>query len=211
MVYEYPQNKVDSSSIVSPSAIIGEGNYIGPNCYIGPNVIIGNNNRIEGFSSIGTPPEYRGMTDDFGSVRIGDNNVIREFTTINSSVKKCTEIKNRCLLMKGSHVGHDAVIEDDVTLSCNSLVGGFSHLMKGCNIGLGVAIHQRVVIGAYCMIGMNSCVTRKSEIIPGRKYVGNPARDIGPNNYSIEKFSILDSDLQLLINDFFKKKSTLSK
>ena len=182
MSYYESKNKIDSSSIVSPSAVLGEGNYIGPNCYIGPNVVIGDNNRIEGFSSIGSPPESKGFFHDFGAVRIGSKNVIREFTTINSSVEDCTIVGDNCLLLKGSHVGHDAVLEDGVILSCNALVGGFCYLMKYCNLGLGSAIHQRVVVGSFSMIGMGSVVTKKSNAEPGGVYVGVPCKKIKEND-----------------------------
>lgn len=188
MIYDYPNNQIDSSSIISPLAIIGKGNYIGPNCYIGPNVVIGDNNRIEGFSSIGTPPESKGFFEVFGNVKIGDNNVIREFTTINSSVEDCTIVGNNCLLLKGSHVGHDAVLEDGVILSCNALVGGFCYLMRQCNLALGSIIHQRVVVGSFSMIGMGSVVTKKSNVKPGGIYVGVPCKKIKQNDLS--RFSV---------------------
>ena len=162
----------DNTNYIHPSAIIGKNvklgnnNYIGPNCLIVGNTTIGDNNHFEAFCSIGTFPEHKEFFDkkEIKGVVIGNNNVFREFVTVNAGCTQDTVISNRCWMLKGSHVGHDCYIEDDVTLSCNALVGGYSIVMQDANFGLGAICHQRSLIGAYAMLGMGTIVTKKTNI-----------------------------------------------
>lgn len=180
------ENKIHPTAVIDPMACIGTGNYIGPYSLIGPGVVVGHNNRIEGHCSIGMPAEHKDYFKSIGSVQIGDNNTIREFTTINSSTNvRTTKMGNRCVMLRGSHLSHDSQLADDVTLSCNVLVGGETIIMRGANLGLGSIVHQRQVIGAYAMLGMGTIVTKKNRIFPGIIYVGNPARTLKDNDIGL--------------------------
>lgn len=179
---------IHPTAIIHPSAEIGEGNYIGAYCVIEANVIIGNSNRLESFVSIGTPPEHRThLTGSRHGVRIGNGNTIREFVTINAGVTCETKVGDGCIFLKGAHIGHDSIVEDKVTLSCGAKIGGYSYLMQGANFGLNASCHQFSLIGAYSIIGMNSCVDKKNEIIPFKKYGGVPARYLNENTIAMQR------------------------
>ena len=85
--------------------------------------------------------------------------------------------------MKHSHIGHDAQLGDNVTLSCGAKVGGHSEIGDNTNIGLNAVIHQKVKVPSGCMIGASAFVGKKSELNPNRKYAGVPVKDIGSNEY----------------------------
>lgn len=162
----------NQSNYIHPTAIIGnkcnimgEGNYIGPYCIL-DNCTIGSNNRFESHVSIGSWPEARPRKAPEGYVVIEDDCEFREFVTINSGTQGATYISSRVLMLTKSHVGHDAIIEEDVIISCYGCIGGHSYVGKGANIGLGAMIHQRRAIGAFAMIGMNSTVSK--HIQPGQ-------------------------------------------
>jgi UDP-N-acetylglucosamine acyltransferase len=89
--------------------------------------------------------------------------------------------------MKHSHVGHDAVLHDNVTLSCGAKVGGHTIIGKYCNIGLNAVIHQKHEIAKGCMIGMGSVVPLKVKTTPFFIYAGNPAKLIKTNDYLIDR------------------------
>lgn len=160
----------------------GTGNKIHPTAVIGPNVKLGNNNYIGPFCIIGFPAEHKAHWDEpVGHVEIGDNCVFTGHVTIDAGTEGHTIIKDRVWMLKHSHVGHDAIICDDVTISCGAKVGGHAVIYEKCNIGLNACIHQWVVLPQGCMIGMNAAVIKKLELEPYRKYAGVPAKDIGSN------------------------------
>lgn len=185
-------NFIHPTAIIGPGVTMGEDNYIGPYCYITGKTSIGNGNRFEAYCSVGTPPEHKDFWNTgkaFSGVNIGNRNTFREFITINAGTEANTEIFEKVIMLRGSHVGHDAAIGSEVTLSCNVLIGGHVIICAYANIGLGAIIHQRQFIAVGCMIGMGSVVTKGLKTTPYKTYVGNPARLLGENskhpNYTI--------------------------
>ena len=158
---------------------MGRGNYIGPYCIIGypaehKKFWIDNKKAFDMLL-----PQFDGK--GVGEVEIGDNNVFTGTVTIDASTEQKTVIMNNCWFLKHSHVGHDAVIGNDVTVSCGAKIGGHSIINDGCNLGLNATIHQWVEVPEQCMIGMGAVVTKRTELLPNRKYAGVPAKDIGEN------------------------------
>jgi UDP-N-acetylglucosamine acyltransferase len=175
------RNKIHSSAFIDPSVIIGTGNIICEGVIIRSGVQIGDNNYIGPYCIIGDFAEKNAYFHIQGKVLIGSNNRFTKQVTVDAGTEGPTIVKNNCILLKNAHVGHDAYIHDDVTLSCNAMIGGFTEVKRGCNIGLGAAIHQRLTIPENVMVGMNAAVTKKTVLQPNRKYAGVPARDIGSN------------------------------
>jgi UDP-N-acetylglucosamine acyltransferase len=186
-------NCIAESAIVHPSTKIGSGNYIGPFCVIHAGVQIGSGNVFMSHVSVGAPAEHKSFaqspyaySEEIKTV-IGDNNTFREFMTIHTGTERETFIGNKCFAMARSHISHDNILEDNVTLCTAAQLGGHTYVMKGATIGLGSQIHQYQVIGSYAMLGMGAIVPPKASIYPGRKFVGNPVRDIGVNKIGLER------------------------
>lgn len=172
---------------------------------IGPNVEIGENVKIYPYAVIGTRAEHKSFMDKhLGKVIIGDNCVIREFTTINAGTLSTTTLEDNIWMLRGSHVGHDAYIESNSTLSCNVIIGGHARVFKYANLGLGAVVHQRCAVPSYSMIGMNSTWTKKTDPTPFGVYVGSPARKI-KNNQHILNNLILNED------EFLKEKQRIKR
>ncbi len=94
---------IHPSAIVSPKAKTADGVKIGPFSIIGENVtigrdtvidshvvidgntVIGEKNRIYPYVSIGSPPQDIGYKGEDTRVIIGDENIVREFVTINKA------------------------------------------------------------------------------------------------------------------------------
>lgn len=194
---------IHPTSIIGPNVELGNNNYIGPFCHIYGNTTIGDNNHFEGYCSIGSPAEHRDFfTSKEGKTIIGNNNIFREFTTVNAGTKNITILKNNINMLRNSHVAHDCILEDKVNLSCNTLLGGHSYLMEGCNFGLGAICHQFSIIGAYSMIGMGTIVTKSSSIEPGKIYVGSPAKYLKDNNIGLERNYITQSILDKITTQY---------
>jgi len=170
---EYTINMPESlgtEPFIHPTAVIGENVEIGDGTYIGP------------FCIIGYPAEHKTYWDKpVGKVIIGKNCVITGHVTIDAGTNHPTIIGDNVWMLKHSHVGHDAIVENDCTISCGAKVGGHAVIHKKSNLGLNACVHQWVIVPEGCMIGMNAAVTKKLEMEPFRKYAGVPAKDIGSN------------------------------
>ena len=188
--FQYLFNKIHPTAIIGDDVVMGKGNIIGAYVVITGKTIIGNNNKFESFCVVGSEPEHKAF---FGKenkgVIIGDDNVFREYVTINAGCETPTAVGHNVVMLRGSHCGHDALIDNDATISCNVLIGGHSYVGRGANLGLGAILHQFSKIGAYSMIGMGTIVTKKSTINCFGTYVGNPAKYIKENDYQKQKFN----------------------
>ena len=197
------ENVIHSTATIGSNVVLGNNNYIGPYCYITSNTIIGDNNRFEAYCSVGTPPENKGYFDSFeGKTIIGNNNIIREYTSINAGSNKITVIGNNNLLLRNVYIAHDSILEDNITLSGNVLIGGYTYIMEGVNMGLGSICHQLIKIGAYSMIGMGAVITKTTPIIPGGVYVGVPARYLKPNYFGIKKYKLTEENINTYIEQY---------
>jgi len=160
-------------------------NYIHPTAVIGPNVEMGDGNYIGPHCIIGYPAEHKSFWPvpwkEIGKVRIGDNNVFAGLVTVDAGTEGITDIGNGNWFLKHSHMGHDAKMINDNTISCGAKIGGHCLIGSGVNLGLNAVIHQRKLIPDGVMIGMGAVVTKKTELQVGMKYAGNPARLLGEN------------------------------
>lgn len=165
---------IHSSSVISENAKISEKVNIGPFCFIGPNVelsdgvdlisnvhIEGNtkiekNTKIFPFASIGTQPQDLKFKNEKNSLTIGENNIIREYVTINPGTEgggSKTIIGNNCLFMISSHVAHDCIIGNNVIIANNVPLGGHVTIEDSVVIGGNSAVQQFTRIGRLAMIG----------------------------------------------------------
>ncbi|MDB9826045.1 hypothetical protein OAB97_02650 [Candidatus Pelagibacter sp.] len=173
-------NKVHKTAIINwKKLVIGKGNIFGP------------------YSIIGTDAQWPGNKSS-GKIYIGNNNHFREFTTVHLPTKKRgeTKIGDKCYFMTMSHIGHDCVIENSVTLSNNVNVAGNTHIMNSSILGLNAIIHQDQIIGSYTMIAMGTNIGKNIIVKPGYIYTGNPPRGIIKNNIGLKRNKITDNKLK---------------
>lgn len=165
---------IHSTAVVDPQAKIHETVEIGPFTVIQGKVEIGENTTIEShaslsgptrigarnsigsYTSIGAPPQDMNYKGEPTELVIGDDNLIREYTSIHRgtiSGKGKTVVGNENMLMAYTHVAHDCVIGNKVIMA--NLVTLAGHVEIGDHVNLGglVAIHQYCRIGAYSYVG----------------------------------------------------------
>ena len=177
---------------IGPNVSIGDDNHIGNYVLISGNVTIGNGNVIGIGSVLGGISNHvirkkieNTPVNSQQAIRIGDENIFGEFITVHTSVGSITSIGNHINVGTKSHVAHDANIEDRAIISIHCGLGGYVRILRGANVGIGVNIHPRIVVGQYSMIGLGSVVIR--HIQPGATVVGNPQRYIKPNRIGMER------------------------
>ena len=78
------------------------------------------------FASIGTQPQDLKFKGEKNYLIIGENNLIREYVTINPGTQggSKTIIGNNCLFMISSHIAHDCKIGNNVIIANNVPLGG---------------------------------------------------------------------------------------
>tara|TARA_Y100000310_G_scaffold338202_1_gene427197 strand:- start:1768 stop:2385 length:618 start_codon:yes stop_codon:yes gene_type:complete len=185
-------NNIHPTAVIDDCVTLGDENFVGPFCYLTGGLTIGDHNWFEAYCSVGTRPEHENFWHSDGNTKIGNNNMFREHITINAGTEGLTYVGNNVIMLRGSHVAHDCVIENGVTLSCNAIMLGHVHVMKHSNCGTGCLVHQHQVVGSYSMVGMGCVVPKKTRLEPGQTWVGNPARRLKTNMYALDKHNIDD-------------------
>jgi UDP-N-acetylglucosamine acyltransferase len=151
----------DEGVIIGPYCIVGKGVKIGKGTELLSNIVIekteiGQNGKVFPFSSIGLPPQDTKYADQHTSVKIGDNNIIREYTTIHrASVGDVNEtlIGNNNFFMAYVHVAHNCKVGNNITMANCATLAGHVELGDYVIVGGLVAIHQFTRIGSYAMVG----------------------------------------------------------
>jgi len=198
--------EIHPSAVVSPHAELAPGVKIGPYCTIGDHVTIdrdtvivshvsieghtriGARNRIYPFVSIGSPPQDIGYRGEDTRLTIGDDNIIREYTTINRATTKQdweTVVGNENYIMAYAHIAHDCFLGNRIIMSNVATLGG--HITIGDHAILGglVAVHQFVRIGAYAFLGGKSGIDR--DVPPFMITAGERARLYGINRTGLHR------------------------
>ena len=183
---------IHSSSVIDKKAKLGNNIKIGPFCYVGPNVElqqdiklisnvhieektkIGKGTKGFPFASIGTMPQDLKFKGESNSVLIGENNIIREYVTINPGTEgggSETVIGNNCLFMISSHIAHDCKVGNNVVIANNVPLGGHVTIEDSVVFGGNSAVQQFTRIGRLAMIGGMTGVLK--DVIPFGLSFGN--------------------------------------
>ncbi len=148
-------------SIIGANVEIGEGTKIGPHVVIKGRTRIGRNNNILQFSSIGEDPQDLKYAGEDTVLEIGDNNIIREFCTLNRGTAQgggITRIGNNNLLMAYVHIAHDCVLGNNVIFANNASLAGHV-IIEDYAILSGFA-----EIAQFCIIGTHSFIAAMTGI-----------------------------------------------
>ncbi len=184
----HPDAKLDSDVKVGPFSIIeadvkiDKGTVIGPHVVIKSGTSIGKNNQIHQFSSVGEAPQSVGYKGEPTKLYIGDNNIIREFTTLNRGTTDdlgYTKLGNNNFIMSYVHLAHDCVVGDNVILANGVTMGGHVQVGDYAIMGGFALIHQFCRVGEHSIIGGGSICTK--DIPPYILAAGNTAKPHGIN------------------------------
>ncbi|MBW1888280.1 MAG: acyl-[acyl-carrier-protein]--UDP-N-acetylglucosamine O-acyltransferase, partial [Deltaproteobacteria bacterium] len=135
-----PHAELASEVKIGPYSIIGDHVTIGRNTVIDSHVVIegptqiGEGNRIYPFVSIGSPPQDVGYKGEETRIVIGDDNIIREYVTINRATTKqewVTGVGNRNYIMTYAHIAHDCKLGNEIIMSNVATLAG--HTIIGDN------------------------------------------------------------------------------
>jgi UDP-N-acetylglucosamine acyltransferase len=190
----HPTVQVGAYAVIGEHVKVGAGTTIGHHAVLEGNTEIGCRNRIFPGAAIGLEPQDLKYDGSLSLVKIGDDNTIREYVTINRATHAngATVIGNANLLMAYVHIAHNCVLENQIVIASGVALAGHVHLESKVTIGGVLGIHQFVHVGRYAMVGGMSRIDR--DVPPYMLVEGNPARVRSLNQVGIKRSGIAEED-----------------
>jgi UDP-N-acetylglucosamine acyltransferase len=210
--------QVGPYAIITDNAIIGKGTKIHAYCTIEGNTSIGADCEIFTGAVIGSRPQDLKYKGEESFLEIGDNNIIREYSTFNPGTGEGgkTIVGSNNLFMAYSHIAHDCVVGNNCVIANNGTLAGHVTIEDKAVVGGLVAIHQFVRVGMLSIIG--GCSKVVQDIPPYSSCDGHPARIYGLNLVGLRRSSIskdsieeLDRAFKILFNSGLITKHALEK
>lgn len=223
---------IHPTALVDAGARLADGVEIGPWCVVGPGVVLQENVRlvshvvvqqdttvgartaIHPFSVIGGDPQHGGYKGEPVRLEIGPDNLIREHCTFNRGTPQgagVTRVGSSGLFMTGAHVGHDAVVGDNVVMANSATLGGHARIGDRVFLGGLCAVHQNGRVGQGAIVGGLAAVTR--DVIPYGSAWGNHAQLHGLNLIGLKRKGYGKSEIRRLLaayRDLFEGAGTFA-
>ena len=207
-------------SVVEDSVTIGDNVRVGSHCVITGQTMIGRNSKVYTGAVIGSAPQDRKhAVDDNVFLNIGENNVIREYVTMNPGTAEGggkTVIGNNNLFMANAHVAHDCIIGNNCVMANQAALAGHVTLEDGAIIGGLSGVHQFVRLGRLSITG--GCSKVVQDVPPFSMCDGHPAKVIRTNviglqraNLSPEIINRLNRAFKILFHSGLSRPSALEK
>lgn len=187
---------VEADVEIGPYAIIGDhvkiakGVKIGSFCVIENDTTIGAGCKIFTGAVIGSIPQDLKYCGQKSFVVIGENNIIREYVTINLSTTEGekTIIGDNNLIMAYSHIAHDCIVGSGCIIANSGTLAGHVKLEDKVVIGGLVAVHQFVRLGKMSIVG--GCSKVVTDIPPFSTCDGHPAKFYGLNIIGLKRAGV---------------------
>jgi UDP-N-acetylglucosamine acyltransferase len=178
---------VSPFAIVGPAVTVGDGSWIGPHATLERNTRLGARVRIGQGTVVGGDPQDLKYRGEETWVEIGDETVVREYSTINrgTSATGRTTVGRKCFLMTYVHLAHDCHLGDGVIIANGTQMAGHVTIRDHAILSGLVVIHQFVTIGEYAFAGGATRIAQ--DIPPYVKAVGNPMELYGLNTIGLQR------------------------
>ncbi len=198
-----PKAKLGANVNVGPFTIIGDDVIVRDNCTIGPrchfeSCVIGVNNSFGDGCMIGMAPQDLKYNNERTFVKIGDNNIFREYVNIHRSTHEgeSTAIGNDCFIMVMAHVGHDCRVGNRVILVNNVGMSGHCVVEDGAFISGYCLLHQFTRVGSYAIMGGGTKISK--DIPPYVMAAGGNAVVHGLNKVGLKRAGFSAETIKLL-------------
>jgi len=195
-------------SYVDPKAELAADVIVGPFCNVEAGVIVGAGTKLDSHvtlkggttvgernyfgqgSIIGGDPQDRKYKGEPTFLKIGNDNVFREYVTIHRATGEgqSTTVGSNCYLMAYCHLGHNVAVYDGVTMANSVGVSGHCTIEELSTLGGMVGLHQWVHVGKVAMVGGMSGITRDVPpfmIVEGRDCEVRDINAVGLRRYGI--------------------------
>lgn len=175
-------------AVIGPKVKIGAGTRVGPHAVIEGRTTLGMRNHVFQFSSVGAAPQDLKYAGEDTELVIGDENQIREFTTLHIGTAGgggVTRVGSRNLFMANSHVAHDCVVGNGCILANSAALGGHVQVEDFVILSGLTAVHQFTRIGKHAFIAGGAMVVM--DVPPYCMAQGDRAELVGLNTVGLER------------------------
>ena len=207
--------EIHPTAIIEKGAELADGVHVGAYAYIGSKVRLGVDNivhhhaTIDGNTSVGVgnsffPYSCIGLqTQDLKyrgghpALKIGDNNIFREYTTVHCATHEgeTTYVGSHSYFLAYIHIAHNCNVGDYVIMSNNATIAGHVTLEDHVNLAGFAGVHQFCRIGQYAMLGGWSKIVQ--DVSPFMICDGNPAVMRAPNKVGLERGGFTHEEMEL--------------
>lgn len=187
-------------AVIEGAVQIGRGTQIKSHAVIGSTygrVKIGEGNKIFSGAVVGGPPQDLKYKSEPTELRIGDNNTIREFATLNLGTPGgggVTTIGSGNLLMAYVHVAHDCHLGSNIVIANTTNFAGHVTVEDNVRIGGVCSFNQFVRVGRHAYIAGESAVNK--DILPFSMAQGNHAVSRATNKIGLERSGFTPTEIE---------------
>lgn len=157
----YPASHVFGNTELGDHCVLMTGAVVGDD--LPGETVMGCNNIIGHHAVVGVKcQDMKYKLGDECFLDIGDNNEIREHTSIHRSSKPCdkTVIGDNNLVMGSCHIAHDCKIGDSNIFANNTLLAGHVIVEDYVHTAGAIVVHQFCHLGSFSFIGGGSVVSQ---------------------------------------------------
>ncbi len=201
----HPKARLADDCSVGPYCVIGEnvtigsGTEVGHGCHFAGRLTAGRNNLFYPYCCVGTPPQDISYRGEIFSVSIGDDNIFREFCTINMGTAKetgLTVVGSGNYFMAYVHIGHDCNIGNHIILINNVGISGHTKIEDYAILSGLTGVHHFITIGQYAFIGGMSGIIHDAP--PFMMTAGNPSSVHRVNTVGLQRHDFTPERIEAL-------------
>lgn len=185
-------------TIIDDGVSIGDATRIGAHCVVTGNTTLGKHCELFTGAVVGSRPQDLKYKGEQSFLIIGDNNIIREYTTFNPATKEGgkTIVGKNNIFMAYAHVAHDCVVGNHCIIANSGTLAGHVTIEDNVVIGGLTAIHQFVRAGRLSIIG--GCSKVVQDIPPFSTCDGHPAEVYGLNLVGLRRNAVSKESIEHL-------------
>ncbi|MBS0589389.1 MAG: acyl-ACP--UDP-N-acetylglucosamine O-acyltransferase [Proteobacteria bacterium] len=179
---------VGAYSVIGADVVVGEHTQIAPHVVVQGPTRIGCNNRIASFAAIGGDPQDKKYRGERSELVIGNDNLIREFVTINRGTGDgggSTRIGDGNWIMAYVHIAHDCIVGNHTVFSNNATLAGHVEVGDYAILSGFAGVHQFCRIGAHAFVGMNCMIN--GDVLPFVMMAADYGRPRGINAEGLKR------------------------
>ena len=176
--------------IVGSNAKIGAGTVLQAHAYISGYTTIGQKCQVFPFACVGMKSQdLKYQEGDITYAEIGDNTVLREFSTVHLGTKpgEVTKVGSDCLIMAYCHIAHGCRVGNSVIMSNLASLAGEVQVEDYAIIGGMTGAHQFCRIGIHAMVGGFTKVRQDCPPYMITETASAETRVLGPNIVGMQR------------------------